>query len=105
MKTCLRVYVSAQTDQGRHYATECMNCEQRPEGYFAPVQDDLNMHILRMFEGTFSFDEAQFCFSFVEGPWQRKRSRTPKEQHLLSSSSISSDDCNPNANMGLRKVL
>ena len=38
--------------------TECMNGEQRPGWYFAHVQDDLNLHILRMFEGTFWLNDA-----------------------------------------------
>ena len=33
--------------------TECMNGERGPRWYFAPVQDDLNLCILHMFEGTF----------------------------------------------------
>ena len=42
--------------------TECMNGEQGPRWYFAHVQDDLNLHILCMFEGTFSQDVAQIMF-------------------------------------------
>ena len=34
--------------------TECMNGDQMPGYYFAHAQDDLNPHILRMLEGTFS---------------------------------------------------
>ena len=37
--------------------TECMNGEHRPGQYFAPAQDDLNLHILRMLEGTVSIEE------------------------------------------------
>ena len=36
--------------------TEWLNEEQRPWWHFARAQDDLNMGILRMFEGSFSFD-------------------------------------------------
>ena len=37
--------------------TEWMNGEQRPWWYFAHAQD-LNLHILRMFEGIFLLDAA-----------------------------------------------
>ena len=40
--------------------TECFNREQRLERYFAHAEDDVNLHILHMFEGTFSFDTARF---------------------------------------------
>ena len=50
-----------QSDQDLHCplteslaTTECMNGEQTPGWNIA--QDDLNLHILRMFEGTFSLD-------------------------------------------------
>ena len=39
--------------------TECMNEEQRPGWYFTHAQDDLNLLILRMFEGTFSLGETK----------------------------------------------
>ena len=35
-----------------------MNGEQRPGWYFAHAQDDPNLRILCMFEGTFSLDAA-----------------------------------------------
>ena len=35
---------------------ERMNGEQRLGSYFMHAQDDLNLRILRMFEGTFSLD-------------------------------------------------
>ena len=35
-----------------------MNREQSPGWYFAPTQDDLNLHIFNMFAGTFSLDAA-----------------------------------------------
>ena len=38
--------------------TEYMNGEQRPRRYFAHAQDDLNLHILFMFKGTFLLDAA-----------------------------------------------
>ena len=51
----------AQSDQDLHClltesldATECMNGEQRPGGSFAHVQDDLNLHIMRMFKVFFT---------------------------------------------------
>ena len=31
-----------------------------PGGYIAQPQDDLNLHILRMFEGTFLLEAAKF---------------------------------------------
>ena len=57
---------SAQSDQGLHClltessdTTECMNGEQRPE-CFAHAQDNLNLCILCIFEGTFSLDVSQY---------------------------------------------
>ena len=54
---------SAQSDQGLHClltesldTTECMNAEQSSELYFAHEQGDLNLRILRMFEGTYPLD-------------------------------------------------
>ena len=51
---------STQSDQGLHYQltesldiTECINGEQKAGWYFAHVQDDLNLHIMRMFEDRF----------------------------------------------------
>ena len=38
--------------------TECIWEEKRSGWYFAIAQDDLNMRILRTFEGTFSLDAA-----------------------------------------------
>ena len=35
-----------------------MNAVQRQERYIAHAQDDLNLHILRMLEGTFLLDTA-----------------------------------------------
>ena len=43
------------------------------------------------------------CFS-VGSPWQRKRPITPKDQQLNGSSSLSSDDFNPENYKGRRKV-
>ena len=43
--------------------TECINGKHRPRGCFAHVLDDLNLHILRIFEGTFTFDAAQKMYS------------------------------------------
>ena len=52
-----------QSDQGLHCplielldTTYCMNGGQRPKWYFAHTLDDLNLRILRMFEGIFSLD-------------------------------------------------
>ena len=57
----MRIVKSVQSDQGLHClltesldTTECMNGEQRPGCYFVLTQDDLNLHILCMIEGTFS---------------------------------------------------
>ena len=40
-----------------------MNEEQMPGWYFAHMQDDLNLHILRMCEGTFSLKAADILQS------------------------------------------
>ena len=52
-----------QSDQGLHCllsesldTTECMNREQRSREYFMHVQDNQNLHILCMFDGTFVLD-------------------------------------------------
>ena len=57
------------SDQGLHCplteslnTTECMNGEQRSGWYFGHVQDDLNLLILCLFEGTFSLDVVQILF-------------------------------------------
>ena len=39
-----------------------MTGEQRPGWFFAHVQDDLNLHILHMYKGTFSLDAAHYVF-------------------------------------------
>ena len=51
---------SAQSDQGLRCpqtesldTTECFNREQMPRRDFVHVQDGVNPHVLRMFEGTF----------------------------------------------------
>ena len=56
---------SVQSDQGLHCpltesldTTECMNGVQSLGKYFAHAQDDLNMSIMRMFEGTLLLDTA-----------------------------------------------
>ena len=54
------VFGHMQSDQGFHCPlTESFDTteEQRP-GYFGHAQDDLNLRIVRMFEGTFSFDST-----------------------------------------------
>ena len=58
--------VHPQSDQGLQCqitesldTTECMNGEQRPGWYFTHVQDDLNLCILYMLEGTSSLGAAQ----------------------------------------------
>ena len=74
----------AQSDQGLHClltelldTTECMHGEQRPGCYFAHAHDDLNLRILRMFEGTFSLDAAHFVPNNLLGKYfscaERKR--------------------------------
>ena len=49
----------------RIIGTESINGEQRPGWYFAHGQDDLNLDILHMFEGTFSLNSllasGDFC--------------------------------------------
>ena len=48
--------------------TECMNRGQRLGGYSVHVQDDLNLHSLRMFKGTFSLDSGCFMFKHILVP-------------------------------------
>ena len=48
-----------------HMPRACINGEQRPELYFAYAQDDLNLHILHMLEGTVSHGVAHLI-QFVE---------------------------------------
>ena len=40
-----------------------MTGEQRTPRYFSHAQEDLNLRILRMFEGTFSLDAVHLLFS------------------------------------------
>ena len=54
-----------QSDQGLSsplteslYTTECMNGEKRPRQYFAHAQDDLNLRIFFVLDGTFLLDVA-----------------------------------------------
>ena len=42
-------------------SADCFNGEQMPGWYFEHVEDDLNLHILHMVEGTFSLDLAHIC--------------------------------------------
>ena len=60
---CLRVYADSPTRDcllsESLDTTECMSGEQRP----AHVQDDLNLCILRMFEGTFSLDADHVIYN------------------------------------------
>ena len=58
---------SAQSDQGHHCpqtesldTIEWFNGEEMLKWDFAQVQDDVNLHILRMLEGTFSRDAVQY---------------------------------------------
>ena len=39
--------------------------EQRSRRYFANVQDDLQLHILRMFKGIFSLDVGMYKLKIV----------------------------------------
>ena len=57
---------SAQSDQGLHClqtksldTIECFSGEQMPTWNLVHAQNDLNLHILHMFKGTFSLDAAQ----------------------------------------------
>ena len=59
-----------QSDQGLNYpltesldTTGSMNGEQRPRSYLEHAQDDLNLHILRMFLGTFFHKMWPICHS------------------------------------------
>ena len=56
--------VSAQSDERFHCPlaesldiTKFINRAQRPKGYLAHAQDDLNLHISHIFEDTFSLDD------------------------------------------------
>ena len=67
-KAQFRLLRSTQPDLGLHCpltepmdTTERMNGKQRPDESFAHAQDDLNLHIVRMLEGTFSFGTAHLC--------------------------------------------
>ena len=86
---------SAQSDQALQCpptesvdTTESMNGEQMPGQYFAHAQDDLNLRILRMFEGTFLLDAANivlilFCSNpsgLPAGTW-RKYNVTSTSMH------------------------
>ena len=73
-KTSLRAYEDSEdpdksahplSDQGLPsslieslHSTKCMNGERRPVWYLAHAQDDPNLRILRMFEGTFSLEAS-----------------------------------------------
>ena len=95
-KTCLRACAvsegpdqcaSAQFEQDIHCpliesvesldTTECMNGKQMPGWYFAHVQQDLNLRILRMFEVTFFTWRGPciffFFFFFFISSWGRFR--------------------------------
>ena len=59
--------------------TECMNGEQKLGLQFAHAQDDQNLGILRMFDGTFSLDAAHIIKEIQPGR-NRKQSG-----HLLKT--------------------
>ena len=68
--------VSVQSNQDLHYllteslyTAECMSGEQKPEWYFVHVHDDLNLHILCMFEGTFSHGVAHLIAHITRQFW------------------------------------
>ena len=60
---------SVQSAQGLHClltdTTECISREQRIRWYFAQAQDDLNLCILRMSEGTVSLDVTHLILHYV----------------------------------------
>ena len=66
------VCASTHSDQGLNcplltesfYTTKYMNGEQRPGRYFTHDQDDLNLRIFCMFEGTFSPDATHVVQMF-----------------------------------------
>ena len=65
-------YASMQSDQVLHCqltesldTTECMNGEQRPRRYFAPLQDGLNLHILCMFHLTQSSLLSELLYIYI----------------------------------------
>ena len=53
--------------------TECMNGEQRPGWYFAHAQDNLNLRMLRMFEGIFSLDADHIIYKGQLNNKQKKQ--------------------------------
>ena len=62
---------SAQSDQGLHYllteSADTTECMQRPGGYFAHAQDDLNLRILRVFDVPVLLDATYFViFSYID---------------------------------------
>ena len=70
----MKAQISAQSDQGLHClltesldTAKWMSREQRPGWYFGHAQDDLNLHILRMFEDTFSLDSAEVMLEGLLG--------------------------------------
>ena len=79
MRKRFYVYMgTAWSYQGLHYpqtesldTTECMSGEQRPGYYFAHAQDDLNLHVLRKYEGNFSFSAQNqpHCLSLCFGEY------------------------------------
>ena len=91
---------SAQSDQGLHCplteslnTTKCMNGKQRPGWYFAHAQDDLNLRILRMFEGTFSLDAAPVSASIIIYSLDTFICRTCKFLTLCKYNRDCSSDC------------
>ena len=59
---------SAQSDQGLHcpITVSLHKGEQMSKWYFPHAQDDLNLHILRMLEGTFSLDKDHIIATIVK---------------------------------------
>ena len=60
-----------------------MNGGQRPVWYFAHVQDDLNLGILCMFEGTFSLDAVRIKVLFFHCISHIEQLRLRKSVHML----------------------
>ena len=86
-------FSSMQSDQGLHRpltesldTTECMNGEQL---YFANVHDDLNLHILCMFEDAFSIwaDQMQWVFKPMWMPRSACKLLGPVVQSVVSLTS------------------
>ena len=86
---------SAQSDQGLHCALtesldtiECMNGEQIPGWCFALAQDDLKLHILRIFKDTFSLSATHIAEETNNEPRQRPACASACMLNIMAFSSL-----------------